>query len=156
MARRRRSKKREQKPDHKYNLPLVTKFINSFMWDGKKSICSKIFYEAIDIITEKMSEDGIEVFKRAINNVKPIMEVRPRRIGGATYQVPMEVRQDRRISLAIKWIITAARQRNEKSFAEKLANELIAASKKEGNAFKMREDTHRMAEANKAFAHFRW
>lgn len=156
MSRRRRSKKREQKPDYKYNSPLVTKFINTFMWDGKKNICSKIFYEAIDIITEKMNEDGIEVFKRAINNVKPIMEVRPRRIGGATYQVPMEVRQDRRISLAVKWIITAARGRSEKSFAEKLANELIAASKKEGNAFKMREDTHRMAEANKAFAHYRW
>jgi len=156
MARRRRSKKREQKPDYKYNSPLVTKFINTFMWDGKKSICSKIFYDAINIITEKMNEDGIEVFKRAINNVKPIMEVRPRRIGGATYQVPMEVRQDRRTSLAVKWIITAVRERSEKSFAEKLANELIAASKKEGNAFKMREDTHRMAEANKAFAHYRW
>ncbi len=156
MARRRRSKKRELKPDYKYNSPLVTKFINSFMWDGKKSICTKIFYKAIDIITEKMNEDGFEVFKRAINNVKPIMEVRPRRIGGATYQVPMEVRQDRRTSLAIKWIIKAVRERNEKSFAERLANELIAASKKEGNAFKMREDTHRMAEANKAFAHYRW
>ena len=156
MARRRRAKKREIPPDYKYQSVLVSKFINNLMWDGKKSVAEKIFYRAIDLITERLKEDGIEVFKRAINNVKPIVEVRPRRIGGATYQVPMEVRQDRRTSLAIKGIIKAARSRAEKTMAERLANELIAASRKEGAAYKMREDTHRMAEANKAFAHYRW
>ncbi len=156
MARRRRAKKREIPPDYKYQSVLVSKFINNLMWDGKKSVAEKIFYRAIDLITERLKEDGIEVFKRAINNVKPIVEVRPRRIGGATYQVPMEVRQERRTSLAIKWIIKAARSRAEKTMAERLANELIAASRKEGAAYKMREDTHRMAEANKAFAHYRW
>ena len=156
MARRRRAKKREIPPDYKYQSVLVSKFINNLMWDGKRSVAEKIFYKAINLITERLKEDGIEVFKRAVNNVKPIVEVRPRRIGGATYQVPMEVRPDRRTSLAIKWIIKAARNRAEKTMAERLANELIAASRREGAAYKMREDTHRMAEANKAFAHYRW
>ena len=156
MARRRRAKKREILPDYKYNSVLVAKFINKLMLDGERSIAERIFYSAIDIITEKTKEDGIAVFKRAINNVKPVLEVRPRRIGGATYQVPMEVRQDRRTSLAIRWIIKAAKARTEKTMSSRLAGELMAAAKKEGTAFKMREDTHRMAEANKAFAHYRW
>ncbi len=154
--RRKRAERREIPPDYKYGSPLVTKFINCMMWDGKKSVAEKIFYGALDIITELTGEDGIEVFKRAISNVKPILEVRPRRVGGATYQVPMEVRPERRTSLAVKWIIQAARNRSEKTMKMRLAKELIDASNKEGAAYKKREDTHRMAEANRAFAHYRW
>ncbi|RKZ21885.1 30S ribosomal protein S7 [bacterium] len=156
MPRRRRAEKREVPPDPKYGSELVTKFINNLMWDGKKTVAQRIFYKALDLITQWTGEDGFEVFKRAVNNVKPVLEVRPRRIGGATYQVPVEVRPERRTSLAIKWIIQAARSRSEKTMAVRLAKELIDASKKEGIAYKKREDTHRMAEANRAFAHYRW
>jgi len=126
------------------------------MKDGKKTIAEKIFYVAADLITERTGTEGIEIFNKAINNVKPMVEVRPKRIGGATYQVPIEVRPDRRASLAIKWLIGSARKRGEYTMKERLCNELIAASRKEGAAYKKKEDTHRMAEANKAFAHFGW
>lgn len=126
------------------------------MWDGKKSIAQKIFYGAIERIEKITKEDGLVVFDRALNNVKPILEVRPRRVGGATYQIPMEVRPNRRESLAIKWIINSARERPEHRMEERLAQEIIAASRNEGNAIKKREEVHKMAEANKAFAHFRW
>ncbi|MGA1861778.1 30S ribosomal protein S7 [Deferribacter thermophilus] len=156
MARRRVAKKREVLPDPVYNEVLVTKFINNLMYDGKKTIAEKIFYKAMDLIKERKGEEGIDVFKKALENVKPILEVKSRRVGGATYQVPVEVRPDRQISLAIKWIIRAARERRERTMIERLANELIDASENKGAAIKKREDTHRMAEANKAFAHFRW
>lgn len=156
MARRRRAQKRENPPDYKYHSVLVSRFINNLMEDGKKSVAERIFYDSLDIITERVGEKGIEVFRKAINNVKPVVEVRPRRIGGATYQVPVEVRPDRRISLAIKWIVNSTRIRGEYTMKERLSNELIAASRKEGAAYKKKEDTHRMAEANKAFAHYMW
>ncbi|MGA1846792.1 30S ribosomal protein S7 [Deferribacter abyssi] len=156
MARRRVAKKREILPDPVYNEVLVTKFINNLMYDGKKTLAEKIFYSAMDLIKERKGEEGIEVFKKAVENVKPILEVKSRRVGGATYQVPIEVRPDRQISLAIKWIIKAARERRERTMVERLANELIDAFENKGAAIKKREDTHRMAEANKAFAHFRW
>jgi len=156
LARRRRAQVRKIRPDYKYGSILVAKFINSLMQSGKKSTAEKIFYDAIDIISKETKEDGIEVFKRAINNVKPILEVKPRRIGGATYQVPIEVRPERRQSLAIRWIIKAVKQRKEKETAFKLARELMDAVNQQGTAFKMRENTHKMAEANKAFAHYRW
>ncbi|HFD04883.1 MAG TPA: 30S ribosomal protein S7 [Firmicutes bacterium] len=155
MSRRKRATKREISPDWKYNSVLVAKFINSLLKKGKKSVAEKIFYDMIDEVAKNTGEDGLEVFERAINNVKPLLEVKPRRIGGATYQVPMEVSPDRKLTLAIRWILTAAKNRNERGMMKKLAGEIIAASKKEGAAFKKREDTHRMAEANKAFAHFR-
>jgi len=154
--RRKRAEKREVLPDPKYGKVLVTKFINSLMKDGKKSVAEKIFYSALDIIEEKTGKPGIEVFEKAVENVKPLIEVKSRRVGGATYQVPVEVREDRRQALAIRWLISYARERNERTMNHRLANELIAASKNEGGAIKKREDTHRMAEANKAFAHFRW
>ncbi len=154
--RRKRAEKREVLPDPKYGKVLVTKFINSLMKDGKKSVAEKIFYSALDIIEEKTGKPGIEVFEKAVENVKPLIEVKSRRVGGATYQVPVEVREDRRQALAIRWLISYARERNERTMNQRLANELIAASKNEGGAIKKREDTHRMAEANKAFAHFRW
>ncbi|MCK4226630.1 30S ribosomal protein S7 [candidate division WOR-3 bacterium] len=156
MARRRRAPKRTIAPDYKYHSVLASKFINDLMNDGKKTIAEGILYKAIDLITERTGTDGIEVFNKAINNVKPMVEVRPRRVGGATYQVPVEVRADRRISLAIKWVIKAVRNRGEYTTEERLCNELISASRKEGVAYKKKEDTHRMAEANKAFAHFGW
>ena len=156
MARRRRAPKRLITPDYKYHSVLVSKFINNIMKDGKKTIAEKIFYGAIDLITERMGTEGLETFNKAVNNVKPMVEVRPRRIGGATYPVPIEVRPDRRISLAIKWIVVAARKRGEYTMKERLCNELTAASRKEGISYKKKEDTHRMAEANKAFAHFRY
>lgn len=142
-------------PDPRFNDKVVTRFINCMMWDGKKSTAQKIFYDAIDKINKDTGEDGYELWKQAIVNVTPDLEVRSRRIGGATFQIPTEVRQDRKLSLSIKWIIRFSRERNGKSMAEKLANELIAASKGEGSAVKKKEDTHRMADANKAFAHFR-
>ncbi|MDZ7295462.1 MAG: 30S ribosomal protein S7 [candidate division KSB1 bacterium] len=156
MPRRKRPIKREVLPDPKYQSVLVTKFINSIMRRGKKSLAETIFYRAIEIIEKKTGQNGLEVFEKAVENVKPLLEVKSRRVGGATYQVPVEVRPERRQSLAIRWIISNARARSEKTMAEKLAAELIAASKNEGASIKKREDTHKMAEANKAFAHFRW
>lgn len=156
MARRKRAEVREISPDPVYNSVLVQKFINNLMWDGKKTIAQKIFYDALKLIKKKTGEDGYNVFLRAINNVKPVLEVRPRRIGGATYQIPVEVSPRRKESLAIKWIIRAARERNEYRMEERLANELIDASKGIGQAIKTKETTHKMAEANRAFAHFRW
>jgi small subunit ribosomal protein S7 len=143
-------------PDPKFNDKLVTRFVNNIMWEGKKSIALTIFYDALERITKQTGEEGYEIWKRALANVTPGVEVRSRRIGGATFQIPSEVRQDRKISLSIKWIVRFSRERNGRSMAEKLANELIAASKGEGGAFKRKEDTHRMAEANKAFSHFKF
>jgi small subunit ribosomal protein S7 len=142
-------------PDPKYNDQLVTRFVNNLMWQGKKSGAYNIFYDAIDKVAKTTSEDGYEVWKKALGNITPSVEVRSRRIGGATFQIPAEVRADRKISLSIKWLIRYSRDRNGRSMADKLANEIVAASKGEGAAFKKKEDTHRMAEANKAFAHFR-
>lgn len=156
MPRRKRAVKRKVIPDPKYNSALVTKFINGLLRDGKRSVAEQIFYSAIDITNNKTNTEGIEVFEKAIENVKPILEVRSRRVGGATYQVPVEVRSDRRQALAIRWIIGHARARKETTMAEKLAAELLAASNNEGASIKKREDTHKMAEANKAFAHFKW
>jgi small subunit ribosomal protein S7 len=154
--RRRRALEREVSADYKYHSELVTKFVNNLMKEGKKSVAEKIFYEAVDLITERTGKEGIDVFNQAVNNVKPMVEVRPKRIGGQTYQVPMEVRASRKLSLAIKWLVAAARSRGEYLMKDRLCNELIAASRKEGNAYKKKEDTHRMAEANKAFAYFGW
>jgi small subunit ribosomal protein S7 len=154
--RKRRAPKRYIEPDPKYNDLLVAKFCNSVMKRGKKSVAQNILYSAFDLIEERTSKPGIDVFKKAVSNVKPMIEVRARRVGGATYQVPTEVRSDRSIALAIRWILQNARGRREKSMAANLASELIAAFNGEGNAIKKRDDTHRMAEANKAFAHFRW
>ncbi len=154
--RRRRAPERKVLPDPKYHSELVSKFINGLMLKGKKSKAEKIFYSAMDIIAEKTQKDPLEVFHKAMENVMPVLEVRSRRVGGATYQVPVEVREKRRRSLAIRWLVQFSRQRSEKTMAERLANELIAAAKGEGSAVKKKEDTHRMAEANKAFAHFRW
>jgi small subunit ribosomal protein S7 len=146
----------EVKPDAKYNNVLVTRFINSLMSAGKKSTAERIFYGAMDAIEKKTGQDGLTILKSALTNVKPILEVKSRRVGGATYQVPVEVRQDRRTALALRWIISFARSRPDHTMAERLAAEVVAASKNEGGAVKKREDTHKMAEANKAFAHYRW
>ena len=143
-------------PDARYDSQTVSKFINSLMIQGKKSTAEGIFYSAMDIVEAKTSQPGVAIFKQALNNLKPVVEVKSRRVGGATYQVPVEVRQDRRNALAMRWLINYSRDRNEKSMHEKLAAEVLAASKGEGNAIKKKEDTHRMAEANKAFAHYRW
>jgi small subunit ribosomal protein S7 len=156
MPRRKLIKKREVLPDTKYGSHLVTKFVNCLMGRGKKSTAEGILYGSIDMVEKRTGQTGIAVFKQAVNNVKPVLEVRPRRVGGATYQVPMEVRPERRTALAIRWIITGANSRNEHTMQECLASEIIAASKNEGGAIKKKEDTHRMAEANKAFAHYRW
>lgn len=142
-------------PDPRFNDKLVTRFVNNIMWQGKKSIALTIFYDAIDRVSKQTGEDGYEIWKRALANITPGVEVRSRRIGGATFQIPSEVRQDRKISLSIKWMVRYSRERNGRSMAEKLANEIVAASKGEGGAFKKKEDTHRMAEANKAFSHFK-
>ncbi len=142
-------------PDPKFSDKLVTRFVNNLMWQGKKSIALTIFYDSLERVNKQTNEDGYEIWKRALANVTPAVEVRSRRIGGATFQIPSEVRQDRKISLSIKWLIRFSRERNGRSMAEKLANEIIAASKGEGGAFKKKEDTHRMAEANKAFSHFK-
>lgn len=149
------AKKLPLAPDSRFNDTLVTRFVNNIMWEGKKSIALKIFYDAIDKVAEITGEDGYEIWKKALSNVTPAVEVRSRRIGGATFQIPTEVRPDRKISLCIKWIVRYSRERNGRTMAEKLANEIVAASKGEGGAFKKKEDTHRMAEANKAFSHFR-
>ena len=156
MARRRRPEKREILPDPKFGDTVLSKFMNSVMLDGKKSVAEGIVYGALDNVETRMKQDPIRVFHEALNNVKPGIEVRSRRVGGATYQVPVEVRPERRTALAMRWLISYSRDRNEKSMAEKLAAEVIAASKGEGNAVKKKEDTHRMADANKAFAHYRW
>jgi small subunit ribosomal protein S7 len=149
------AKKLPLAPDGRFNDKLVTRFVNNLMWSGKKSTAITIFYDAIDKVSKISGEDGYEIWKKALSNVTPSVEVRSRRIGGATFQIPTEVRQDRKISLSIKWLIRYSRERNGKTMADKLANEIIAAAKGEGAAFKKKEDTHRMAEANKAFAHFR-
>jgi small subunit ribosomal protein S7 len=142
-------------PDPKFNDKLVTRFVNNLMWEGKKSIALTIFYDSLERVAKQTGEDGYEIWKRALQNVTPGVEVRSRRIGGATFQIPAEVRPDRKISLSIKWLIRFSRERNGRSMAEKLANEIVAAAKGEGGAFKKKEDTHRMAEANKAFSHFK-
>ncbi len=149
------AKKLPLSPDPKFNDKLVTRFVNNLMWQGKKSGAFTIFYDALEKVAKQTNEDGYEVWKKALANVTPAVEVRSRRIGGATFQIPSEVRPDRKISLSIKWLIRYSRDRNGRSMADKLANEIVAASKGEGSAFKKKEDTHRMAEANKAFAHFR-
>jgi small subunit ribosomal protein S7 len=154
--RRRRAPVREVLPDPVYKSKVVTKFINKLMLDGKKSIAEKILYRALERIESKSGEKGIDVFNKAIENVKPVMEVKSRRVGGATYQVPVEVRPVRQQSLAIRWIVDAARKRNERTMIERLSNELMDAATEKGAAFKKKEDTYKMAEANKAFAHYRW
>jgi small subunit ribosomal protein S7 len=154
--RRRKAPVREIMPDPIYGSKILTKFINKIMLDGKKSTAEKIIYSALDIISSRGEKSGIETFNEAIENVKPIIEVKSRRVGGATYQVPVEVRPVRQQSLAIRWIVDAARKRNERTMAERLANEFMDASTDKGAAFKKKEDTYKMAEANKAFAHYRW
>ena len=154
--RKKRAEKKYLKPDPKFNDVLVSKFINCIMYDGKKSKARHVVYESFDFIEERTEKPGLEIFKKALNNVQPIIEVRSRRVGGATYQVPTEVRPERRTALAMRWIKRYARDRNDKSMSLKLASELISASNGEGSAVKKKEDTHKMAEANKAFAHFRW
>lgn len=149
------AKKLPLAPDPRFSDKLVTRFVNNLMWEGKKSGAYNVFYDAIDRVSKISGENGYEIWKRALTNVTPAVEVRSRRIGGATFQIPAEVRADRKISLSIKWLIRFSRDRNGRSMAEKLANEIVAASKGEGAAFKKKEDTHRMADANKAFAHFR-
>jgi len=156
MSRRKSSVKRTILPDARYDSQTVSKFINVLMYQGKKATGERIFYGAMDIVEAKTSQPGVNVFKAALTNLKPVVEVKSRRVGGATYQVPVEVRPERRTALAMRWLISYSRDRNEKSMAEKLAAEVIAASKGEGNAVKKKDDTHRMAEANKAFAHYRW
>lgn len=154
-----RAKKRHLLPDPKFNDTLVTRFVNNLMLDGKKSVAFKVFYDAIDIVEQKKEDEekeALEVWKDALTNVMPHVEVRSRRVGGATFQIPMQIRPDRKISMAMKWLIKYSRARNEKSMAQKLAAEIIAASKEEGAAVKKRVETHRMAEANKAFSHFRF
>jgi small subunit ribosomal protein S7 len=154
--RRRKAPVRPVMPDPIYGSKILTKFINKVMLDGKKSTAEKIIYSAMDIIASRGEKTGIDTFNEAIENIKPIIEVKSRRVGGATYQVPVEVRPVRQQSLAIRWLIDAARKRNERTMAERLANEFMDASSDKGNAFKKKEDTYRMAEANKAFAHYRW
>ena len=156
MSRRHRAEKREILPDPKFGDTVVTKFMNSIMYDGKKSVAETIVYGAFETVEDKIKQDPVAVFHQALDNIMPTVEVRSRRVGGATYQVPVEVRQDRRQALAIRWLITAARNRNERTMADRLSAELIDASNNRGNAVKKREDTHKMAEANRAFAHYRW
>jgi small subunit ribosomal protein S7 len=156
MPRKKRVIKREILPDPKYHDVLVTKFINNLLRRGKRSIAEAIFYDALDIVEEKTKESGMDIFKKALDSVQPMLEVKSRRVGGSTYQVPVEVRSSRREALAIRWLISYAKARSEKTMADKLAGEMMAAANGEGAAVKKKEDTHRMAEANKAFAHFRW
>jgi small subunit ribosomal protein S7 len=156
VPRRNAPQKRDKMPDPRYNLTLVAQFVNSLMERGKKQVAERIFYDAMDIINKKSGQQPLDVFHKAMNNVKPLLEVKSRRVGGANYQVPVEVRPDRRTALAIRWLISYALSRSEKTMADKLAGEILAASKNEGAAIKKKEDTHKMAEANKAFAHFRW
>lgn len=156
MPRRRRPQKRVILPDPKYKDQVVAKFINGLMISGKKSVAEKIFYDAMDLVENRTKKVPIDVFKKAMENVAPVLEVKSRRVGGATYQVPVEVRANRRQALAIRWLIRYATARSERTMAERLANELVAAFNNDGASVKKREDTHKMAEANKAFAHFRW
>ena len=149
-------KKRYVLPDPKFKDTLVTKFVNSLMYDGKKSVAYNIFYDACDLVEKRTKENGLEMWRKALNNIMPGVEVKSRRVGGATFQVPTEVRPDRKISLGIKWMILYSRKRGEKTMMERLAGEIIAAAKGEGAAVKKKDDTHRMAEANKAFSHFRF
>jgi small subunit ribosomal protein S7 len=156
MSRRHRAERREVLPDPKFGNMVVSKFMNSIMYAGKKSVAEAIVYGALDMIEGKTKQNPVSIFEQALDNVMPTIEVRSRRVGGATYQVPVEVRSDRRQALGIRWLITAARDRNEKTMTERLSAELLDASNNRGNAVKKREDTHRMAEANRAFAHYRW
>ncbi|TVR56881.1 MAG: 30S ribosomal protein S7 [Gemmatimonadales bacterium] len=156
MSRRSRAERREPAGDPKYDSPVVAKFINNMMLGGKKSTAETIVYGALDTIEEKTGQPGLQVFNQAVQNAKPALEVKSRRVGGATYQVPIEVRPERRTALAIKWLISFSRKRGEKSMADRLAAELMSASRNEGATIKKKEDTHRMADANKAFAHYRW
>jgi small subunit ribosomal protein S7 len=152
-----RPKKRIILPDPKFNDTLVTKFVNNLMYDGKKGTSYEIFYDSLEIVEKRLPENApLEVFKKALENVTPAVEVRSRRVGGATFQIPQEIRPARRLALGMKWMIVASRKRNDKSMAQKLANEVVAAFNNEGGAYKKKEDTHRMAEANKAFSHFRF
>lgn len=151
-----KARKRITVPDPKFNDELVARFVNNLMLQGKKSTAYEIFYDAIDVVEKRTNENGLEVWKKALSNVTPQVEVRSRRVGGATFQIPQEIRNDRKTSLAMKWMIGYARKRNEKSMANKLAGEIVSAFKEEGASFKKREDTHRMAEANKAYSHFRF
>jgi small subunit ribosomal protein S7 len=158
--RKRRAKKRVLLPDPKFNDQLATRFVNNLMWAGKKSVAFKVFYDALDIVEQKKGEDeersSLEIWKEGLSHVMPHVEVRSRRVGGATFQIPMQIRPDRKVSMAIKWMILYARKRNEKTMAQRLAAEILAAAKEEGAAVKKRTDTHKMAEANKAFSHFRF
>ena len=154
--RKRRADKNFIKPDPKYNDVVIGKFINYMMWDGKKSVARKVVYDCLDIVHKRTKKPAIDIFKKALTNVQPLVEVRSRRVGGATYQVPMEVRPERRMALGMRWLRNYARERKDKSMALRLASEIIAASSGEGSAVKKKDDTHRMAEANKAFAHFKW
>jgi len=156
MPRKGKVPKRDVLPDPMYHSKLVSKFIHSIMWEGKKSVAEGIFYDALELMAKRVNEDPLKLFERAVENVKPVLEVRSRRVGGSTYQVPMEIRPDRRQSLAIRWLIQYARSRSEKSMMEKLAGEFLDAAGNKGSAVKKKEDTHKMAEANKAFAHYRW
>ncbi|MBW2185140.1 MAG: 30S ribosomal protein S7 [Desulfuromonadales bacterium C00003068] len=156
MPRRREVAKRIVLADPKYNDKLVTKFVNNLMIGGKKSVAEKIVYGAFDLVVERSGEDAVEVFKKAFENIRPLLEVKSRRVGGSTYQVPIEVRPDRRNALVIRWVLTASRGRGEKTMCERLAAELLDAANNRGASVKKKEDTHRMAEANKAFAHYRW
>ncbi|WP_111708150.1 30S ribosomal protein S7 [Lutibacter citreus] len=157
--RKRKAKKRVLLPDPKFNDQLVTRFVNNLMWDGKKSVAFKVFYDALDIVEQKKQDEeksGLELWKDALSNVMPQVEVRSRRVGGATFQIPMQIRPDRKVSMAIKWLISYSRKRNEKSMAQRLAAEVLAAAKEEGAAVKKRMDVHKMADANKAFSHLRF
>jgi small subunit ribosomal protein S7 len=156
MSRRRRAEVREIQPDPVYNSTLAEKFVNSMMWDGKKTTAQGIFYTAMDKVRDRSGDDPLKLFKKAVENAKPLLEVKTRRVGGANYQVPIEVPQNRRTSLAIRWILTNARGRADKGMPDKLANELLDAANMRGGAIKKKDDVHRMAEANKAFAHYRW
>ena len=156
MSRKKREFKRVRHADRKYSSTVVQQFINVMMWDGKKSIAEGIMYDSIGSLAKRFNQDGLELFNQAMENVRPMVEVRSRRVGGATYQVPTEVRPDRRDALAIRWLVGAARSRGEKSMADRLSAELYDASQNRGNAVRKREDTHKMAEANRAFAHYRW
>jgi small subunit ribosomal protein S7 len=156
VSRRKSAVKRPVLADARYDSQTVSKFINVLMYEGKKATAEGIFYAAMDLVESRTNQPGVNVFKQALSNLKPAVEVKSRRVGGATYQVPVEVRPDRRTALAMRWLISFSRDRNEKSMAEKLAAEIILASRGEGNAVKKKEDTHRMADANKAFAHYRW
>ena len=156
MPRRREVQKRKILPDPKYQDRLVTKFINNLMRKGKRSTAEQIIYGAMEIVQEKGKDEALKLFKKALENIKPVLEVKSRRVGGATYQVPVEVRQDRRVALGMRWLINYSKDRGEKTMREKLAGEILDAANNRGNAVKKREDTHKMAEANKAFAHYRW